>query len=53
MRTALAAARGARQIFDQLMHELIVAAAGKMSAEGRDKLADWSAAARATPANNR
>jgi uncharacterized membrane protein len=53
MRTALAAARGARQIFDQLMHELIVVAAGRMSAEGRDKLADWSAAARATPATNR
>jgi uncharacterized membrane protein len=51
MQTALAAARGARQIFDQLMHELIVAAAGKMSAEGRDKLADWSASARVTPAN--
>ncbi len=53
MQTALAAARGARQIFDQLMHELIVTAATKMSAEGRAKLADWSAAARATPATNR
>ena len=52
MRTALAAARGARQIFDQLMHELIVTAAGKMSPEGRAKLADWSAAAR-SPATNR
>jgi uncharacterized membrane protein len=51
MRTALAAARGARQIFDQLMHELIVTAAGKMSAEGRNKLADWSAAARGTATN--
>jgi uncharacterized membrane protein len=52
MRTALAAARGARQIFDQLMHELIVTAATKMSTEGRAKLADWSAAARG-PATNR
>lgn len=51
MRSALAAARGARQIFDQLMHELIVAAADKMSAEGRSKLADWSAAARGTATN--
>jgi uncharacterized membrane protein len=52
MGSALAAARGTRQIFDQLMHELIVAAAVKMSPDGRTKLADWSAAARG-PATNR
>jgi uncharacterized membrane protein len=53
MRSALAAARVARQTFDQRLHEVIAAAAAKMSAEGRSKLADWSSTARSVTETNR
>jgi uncharacterized membrane protein len=51
MRAALSAARGARQTFDQLMHEVITAAAGAMTPEGRRKLADWPTTSRPAEIN--
>jgi uncharacterized membrane protein len=53
MRTALGAARATRQIFDQLLHEVTTIAAASMSAEGRNKLADWSSATRGSGETNR
>ncbi len=44
MRTAMAANRGARENFDQVLHDMIASAASKMSVVGRTKLADWPAA---------
>ncbi|MFL6931179.1 MAG: periplasmic heavy metal sensor [Xanthobacteraceae bacterium] len=41
MRAAMVKARAARQVFDQLLQDMIASAAGKMSAAGRNKLADW------------
>ncbi|MFL5085634.1 MAG: periplasmic heavy metal sensor [Xanthobacteraceae bacterium] len=41
MRAAMVKARAARQVFDQLLQDMIASAAGKMSAGGRNKLADW------------
>ena len=41
MRTAMAANRTARDNFDQVLHDMIAAAAAKMSVVGRNKLADW------------
>jgi uncharacterized membrane protein len=41
MRAAMAETRAARQAFDHSLHDLIVAAAEKMSMAGRNKLADW------------
>jgi len=41
MRAAMTQQRAARQVFDQLLQDVIASAAGKMSAAGRDKLADW------------
>jgi uncharacterized membrane protein len=41
MRAAMAETRAARQAFDQSLHDLIAAAATKMSVAGRNKLADW------------
>ena len=41
MRDAMATARAARQEFDQVMHGVMVKAAGEMSAVGREKLAEW------------
>ena len=41
MRAAMSEQRAARQVFDQLLQDVVASAAGKMSAAGRDKLADW------------
>jgi uncharacterized membrane protein len=41
LRAAMAETRAARPGFDQALQELIAAAAAKMSAAGRNKLADW------------
>src|SRR6185312_9580440 len=41
MRDAMAKARSARQEFDQVMHGVMVKAAGEMSPLGREKLAEW------------
>jgi uncharacterized membrane protein len=41
MRAAMSEQRAARQVFDQLLQDVIASAAGKMSAAGRNKLADW------------
>ena len=41
MRDAMAKARAARQEFDQVMHAMMVKAAGEMSPVGREKLAEW------------
>jgi uncharacterized membrane protein len=49
MRAAMAASRTARDNFEQVMHDMIAAAAAKMSVVGRNKLADWSPA-RGNPA---
>jgi len=49
MRAAMAANRTARDNFDQVLHDMIAAAAAKMSVVGRNKLADWPPA-RANPA---
>lgn len=41
MRAAMGNTRSARQGFDQLLQDMIASAAAKMSAAGRNKLADW------------
>ena len=41
LRAAMAETRAARPGFDQALQELIATAAAKMSAAGRDRLADW------------
>jgi uncharacterized membrane protein len=41
MRAAMVETRRARQGFDQLLQDIIAAAAARMSPEGRSKLADW------------
>ena len=48
MRTAMAANRTARDNFDQVLHDMIAAAAAKMSVVGRNKLADWPPARSST-----
>jgi uncharacterized membrane protein len=50
MRAAMSRTRAARQVFDQLLQDVIAAAAGKMSAAGRNKLADWPPGQRAAEA---
>jgi len=42
-RTAMAENRSARDNFDRVLHNMIAAAAAKMSVVGRNKLADWPA----------
>jgi uncharacterized membrane protein len=42
MRTAMAANSAARENFEHVMHDMVAAAAAKMSVVGRNKLADWS-----------
>jgi uncharacterized membrane protein len=44
MRLAMAENRTARDNFDQVLQDMIAAAAAKMSIVGRNKLADWPAA---------
>jgi uncharacterized membrane protein len=41
MRAAMAETRAARQSFDEALQDLIASAAAKMSAAGRNRLADW------------
>jgi uncharacterized membrane protein len=41
VRTAMAERRAARENFDLILHDMIAAAASKMSVVGRNKLADW------------
>jgi uncharacterized membrane protein len=43
MRAAMAENRTAHESFDQVIHDMIAAAAAKMSVVGRTKLADWPA----------
>lgn len=43
MRSAMAENRAAREKFDQVLHDMIAAAAAKMSIVGRTKLAEWPA----------
>ncbi len=52
-RVAMAEARGRRQKFDLLLHDIIASAANKMSAAGRQKLADWSPPGRNPGTTNR
>ena len=52
-RAAMAEARGRRQKFDLLLHDIIASAAGKMSPAGRQKLADWSPPGRNPATTNR
>lgn len=51
LRSALAEARGARPAYDQIMQDILLAGATAMSADGRNKLADWPAARPATSAH--
>jgi uncharacterized membrane protein len=44
MRTAMTANHAAHERFDQVVHDMLSAAASKMSIVGRNKLADWPAA---------
>lgn len=53
LRAAMTETRTARQGFDQPLQELIATAAAKMSAAGRDKLADWPPRPRGTNEANR
>jgi len=41
MRAAMRETRGARQALDQVLQDILAAAAAKMTPAGRDKLADW------------
>ncbi len=41
MRAAMAENRAARDNLDQVLHDMVAAAAAKMSVVGRNKLADW------------
>lgn len=43
MRSAMAENRAARDKFDQVVHDMIAAAAAKMSIVGRTELAEWPA----------
>ena len=52
-RAAMAEARGKRQKFDLLLHDIIASAANKMSPAGRQKLADWSPTGRNPGTTNR
>jgi uncharacterized membrane protein len=44
MRGAMAENHAAHERFDQVIHDMLASAAGKMSVIGRNKLADWPAA---------
>ena len=41
MRAAMSEQRSARQVFDQLLQDVVASAAARMSAPGRDKLSEW------------
>ncbi|MGA9951582.1 MAG: periplasmic heavy metal sensor [Xanthobacteraceae bacterium] len=43
MRNAMTENHAAHERFDQVIHDMLAAAAGKMSVVGRNKLADWPA----------
>jgi len=53
MRGAMTATRTARQGFDQLLQDVIASAAARMSAAGRNKLAEWPPAPRPAGEGNR
>jgi hypothetical protein len=53
MRAAMSQTRSARQAFDQLLQDVIASAAAKMSAAGRNKLADWPPSQRSAAEANR
>ena len=53
MRAAMSQTRSARQAFDQLLQDVIASAAAKMSAAGRNKLADWPPSQRSASETNR
>jgi uncharacterized membrane protein len=50
MRAAMSRTRLARQGFDQLLQEVIASAAARMTAAGRNKLAEWPPTQRGSPA---
>jgi uncharacterized membrane protein len=41
MRAAMSEQRAARQVFDQVVQDVVASAATRMSADGRTKLAEW------------
>jgi uncharacterized membrane protein len=43
LRAALAEARAVRPAYDQIMQDILLTGASSMSAEGRNRLADWPA----------
>ena len=43
MRSAMAENHAAHERFDQVIHDMLSAAASQMSLVGRNKLADWPA----------
>jgi uncharacterized membrane protein len=49
VRAAMATDRAARESFDLVLHDVIAAAAAKMSVAGRNKLAEWPASRNDTP----
>ncbi|HEY2529441.1 MAG TPA: periplasmic heavy metal sensor [Xanthobacteraceae bacterium] len=51
MRAAMAQSRLARDNFDSLFHDIIATAATKMSAVGRNRLADWPETHSTTPSS--
>jgi len=53
MRAAMGQTRSARQVFDQLLQDMIASAAAKMSAAGRNKLADWPPSSRSVSSTQR
>jgi uncharacterized membrane protein len=53
MRAAMSQTRNARQAFDQLLQDVIASAAIRMSAAGRNALADWPPGQRSTSAASR
>jgi len=53
MRAAMVKTRAARQVFDQLLQDVIASASARMSAAGRSKLADWPPSPRTAGEANR
>jgi uncharacterized membrane protein len=51
MRAAMGRTRQARQGFDQLLQDVIASAAARMTAAGRNKLAEWPPTQRGSPAS--
>ena len=53
MRVAMGQTRAARQVFDQLLQDVIASAAARMTAAGRNRLADWPPGQRSVGEANR